>query len=64
MKVRIIHTSESKEDILGEEITFTDDFETDAADYCIPGWHIMSDSITDMDLPPSFPLNHSFRKSD
>lgn len=64
MKVRIIHTSESKEDILGEEVTFTDDFETDASDYCIPGWYIMSDTTTDIDLPSNFPLNHTLRKSD
>ncbi len=40
-----------------EMVTFTDSFESDAYDYCLPGQTTDIDEIIEMEIPNGFPLN-------
>ena len=62
MKVRLILAA-SKDGNLGkEEVTFTDDFETEASDYCTDDLEITFDKVIEADLPDIFPLNSTLSK--
>jgi hypothetical protein len=58
--VRIIHYSNA--DGSREGVAFTEDEETKAKDFVPPGCKLVSDTSHDIDLPSSFPSEHTFEK--
>ena len=62
-KVRVVHYT--TEDLSIEEITFTEDFDADADDWKTPGLgvYLASDKVIDMEVPTSFPMESTFRKT-
>jgi len=60
--IRIIHTSQSRGEVLREQITITDDFDIPAIDYCPPRWEVVSDEKHDIDMASGFPIGHTFEK--
>jgi hypothetical protein len=59
-RLRFIHCAEG--DCLGESIAIISDFDVSAEDFCAPGQRVVSDTIHDIDLPSSFPIDSSFKK--
>ena len=45
-----------------ESITFTDDFDSPAGDWCAPGWSVDIDQKIDMEVPSGFPLCSTFTR--
>lgn len=58
--VRIITCSFENGD--NETITFTEDFDIDAEDYCKPGQIVVIDKKIGMEVPLGFPLDHTFER--
>ena len=59
MRVSVIHAVLG--DLEQEEVTFTEDLKSDAADFVLKGWSIHSDIVCQMDLPVGFPMEVALR---
>jgi len=58
-KIRFIHIMKD-DDLQSEQLAITDDIEAPAKDFCPPGYRVESDTVHEMDLPSSFPLNNEW----
>jgi hypothetical protein len=63
-RYRVISTGPEDGSLVGETLTFTEDFSSNAKDWCERGHIVRLDYTleTDDDLPCEFPLEHIFRK--
>lgn len=59
--VRIIHTSESRGEMLREQVTITMSDEP-GLEFCPDGWEVVSDKVYNIDIASGFPIDHTFEK--
>ena len=60
-KIRIIICS--NENGCNETVTFTQDFDVPAEEFCAPDQSIDCDETKELDLPDGFPMEHTLKKS-
>jgi len=60
--IRIIHGSESRNEILREQVVITEDLDTPAVDFFLSSWEVVSDKKYDIDMASGFPIDHTFEK--
>jgi len=60
--LRFIGTSPSNGELNEETITFTEDFDSPADEWCVPGHTVYCDQLIEMEIPACFPMETTFRK--
>jgi hypothetical protein len=59
-RVRIIHMDKSSRDLISEQLYFTEDLKTKSKDFLPPGYVVVSDTVHDIEIPQSFPMESTF----